>query len=296
MAEKISVFKSPEGEAKNIKAYDSALAHWPVPYEELDLPTQFGITHIITSGPKDAKPIFLLHGQDSSAIAWIYNVLDLSRTFRIYAIDTLGDIGKSKPSHLLNSREDYARWLLGIFELLKIEKADLVGISYGGFLATNFALAYPKRVNRIVLLSPGIPNLAPPTLQWANYGIPMMFLPSRLTVKRFINGASMKGYSPDDPVHEQMIVGIMNMKKVSFMRPIFTEEELTRLTAPTLLMIGDHDIMYEPGKALENASRLIPGLQSELIANANHFLNGDQAQIINEHILHFLLADIRESN
>jgi DNA-binding PadR family transcriptional regulator len=188
------------------------LAHWPVPYEELDLPTQFGTTHIIVSGPNSGKPVLLLHGQDSCAISWIYNVVDLSQAFRIFALDTIGDMGKSKPIHLPNSREDYARWMLDVFDQLKIEKADLVGLSYGGFLATNFALAFPERVNRIVLLSPGIPNFAPPTLQWANYGMPMMLLPSRFTVRRFINGASMKGYSKEDPVHEQMIVGIMNMR------------------------------------------------------------------------------------
>jgi pimeloyl-ACP methyl ester carboxylesterase len=291
MEETVSVFKSPDGEAENLAAYENALSHWPVPYEELDLPTQFGITHIIVSGPISGKPVFLLHGQDSCAISWIYNAAGLSRAFRIFAVDTIGDIGKSKPIHLPNSREDYAKWMLNVFDQLKIEKADLVGISYGGFLTTNFALANPERVNRIVLLSPGIPNFAPPTLQWANYGMPMMFLPSRFTVRRFINGISMKGYSQGDPVHEQMIVGIMNMRKVSFMRPVFIEEEFKRMVMPILLMIGDHEIMYEPRKALNNATRLIPGLQAELIPNAKHMLNSDQAEIINARILQFLRED-----
>ncbi len=291
MAEPISVFKSPTGEEKNTAAYDCALSQWPVPYEELDVPTQFGATHLIASGPTGAKPVLLLHGQDSCAISWIDNVAALSQVFRIYALDTPGDIGKSKPTHLPDSREAYASWLLDVLDQLQIEKANLVGLSYGGFLAANFALAFPERVNRIVLLAPGIPNFGPPTLQWANYGMPMLLLPSRFTVRRFINGASMKGYSKDDPVHEQMIVGMMHLRKVSFMRPVFADEEFKRMSVPVLLLIGDHEIMYEPRKALGCAARLIPGLQAELIPDAGHILNSDQAEIVNARILQFLTED-----
>jgi pimeloyl-ACP methyl ester carboxylesterase len=139
MVEMISVFKSPEGEAKSLAAYEYALSHCPVSYEELDLPTHFGTTHIIVSGPTSGKPILLLHGQDSCAISWIYNVAELSRAFRIFALDTIGDIGKSKPTRLPQSREEYAKWMLEVFDQLRIEKDDLIGLSYGGFLASNFA-------------------------------------------------------------------------------------------------------------------------------------------------------------
>jgi len=288
MNEPISVFKSPEGEAKNIAAYDAVLKHWPVPYEGLDLPTQFGTTHIIASGLIENKPLILLHGQDSCAISWIYNIAELSQTFRTYAVDTLGDMGKSKPTCLPGSRKEYAEWLLEILEGLKIDKASLMGLSYGGFLATNFALAYPQRVNRLVLLAPGIPNFGPPTLQWANYGMPMMLLPSRFTVKRFINGISTKGYSREDPVFEQMIIGMMNMRHLSFMRPVFTDEELGQITAPTLLLIGEHEIMYEPKKALDRAASLIPDIQVELVPNASHMLNKDQPELVIKKVLDFL--------
>jgi len=290
MNEPISVFKSLEGEAKNFAAYDAALKHWTVQYEELELPTQFGITHIITSGLIENKPLILLHGQDSCAISWIYNIPALCQTYRTYAVDTLGDMGKSKPICLPGSRKEYAEWLLEILEGLKIEKADLMGLSYGGFLATNFALAYPQRVNRVVLLAPGIPNFGPPTLQWANYGMPMMLLPSRFTVKRFINGISTKGYSKEDPVFEQMIIGMMNMRQLSFMRPVFTDEELGQITAPILLLIGDHEIMYEPKKALERATSLIPDIQAELIPNASHMLNKDQPELVDKKVLEFFVA------
>ncbi len=288
MIERISLFKTTDGEVKSNAAYDVALAHWPVPYDELDISTQFGDTHLIMSGSVGAPPIILLHGQNSCAISWIYNVVDLSKNFRVCAVDTMGDMGKSKPIHLPSSREEYAQWLLEVFEQLQLEKADLVGISYGGFLAINFALANPKRVNRIVLLAPGIPNFGSPTLQWANYGMPMLLMPSRFTVSRFINGVSTKGFSTEDPVHDHMIIAMMNMKTVSFMRPVFTDEELKRASVPILLLIGDHEKMYEPHKALDCATRLIPNIKTELITDASHFLNSDQPEQINSRILNFL--------
>ncbi|HUH96246.1 MAG TPA: alpha/beta hydrolase [Anaerolineales bacterium] len=294
MTEQISIFKSRAGEASSREAYNAALARWPAAYEEQDVPTRFGATHLILGGPTSARPLILLHGQDSSATSWIYNIAALSQAFRTYALDTIGDLGKSRPTLLPKSREDYAAWLSDVLDQLQLKKADLTGISYGGFLAANFALACPERANRLVLLAPGIPNFGPPTLQWANYGMPMLFMPSRLTVRRFINATSTKGYSREDLVHEQMIIGMMNMRHVSFMRPVFTKEELMRMAAPTLLLIGDHEIMYEPRKALERAARLISDLQAELIPNAGHMLNGDQPELINKRILSFLAADSQQ--
>jgi pimeloyl-ACP methyl ester carboxylesterase len=60
------------------------------------------------------------------------------------------------------------------------------------------------------------------------------------------------------------------------------------MAVPTLLLIGDHEIMYEPNKAIDCATRLIPGLQAKLIRNANHMLNSDQSVRVNQLILDFL--------
>ena len=50
-----SPFKTPQGEARFVAAYDDALKLWPVPYEQLDIPTRFGMTHIVAAGPKHAR-------------------------------------------------------------------------------------------------------------------------------------------------------------------------------------------------------------------------------------------------
>ena len=82
-------------------AYDTALALWPVPYESFDVPTRFGNTHIIASGPKGAPPLVLLHATSASATMWFPNIADLSREYRVYALDIhTGHIEKSRGTNM----------------------------------------------------------------------------------------------------------------------------------------------------------------------------------------------------
>ena len=83
-------FKTPQGEAAFLAAYDAAMKLWPVPYEEFDVPTRFGMTHVIASGPKDAAPLVLLHGYMATSVMWGPNIADFSKDFRVYAIDVMG--------------------------------------------------------------------------------------------------------------------------------------------------------------------------------------------------------------
>lgn len=288
MLDHYPIYKTPAGEIKSKDAYDAVLKTWPVPYEELDVNTRFGLTHLIVCGPGNGRPLLLLHGQEASATMWFDNIQSLSRDFSVYAVDTIGDIGKSRLTLAPKNRADYAAWLLDVLNLLKLERVDLVGMSYGGFLALNFALANPNKVGRIALLAPGIPNFGPPTLRWASFGLPMLMTPSRFTVKRFLNGASQKGYLVQDLVQEQMMVAVPQLRNRNFMRPEFSDEELGKINFPCLLLIGDHEIMYDPVKALERARQLIPNLETAKIANAGHSVNSDQPEIVDEHILKFL--------
>jgi hypothetical protein len=43
---------------------------WPVPYEQLEIPTRFGMTHVVASGSKHAPPLVLLHGYMATSVMW----------------------------------------------------------------------------------------------------------------------------------------------------------------------------------------------------------------------------------
>jgi pimeloyl-ACP methyl ester carboxylesterase len=284
-----SIFKDIENENMYMAAYDNVLRHWPVPYTAVDIPTRFGTTHITMSGSQTAPPLVLLPGNFTSSTTWFYNVACLSQHYFVYAVDTLGDVGKSIPEHLPANRSDYANWLNDLLAHLKIEKAALMGISYGGFLCVNFALYFPEHVGRLVLLCPGLP-FAPFTLGWMIYGMPMLFSSSRWAGEWFLRGASFKGYHQNDFVQETYVIGVAGMRSKSVMRPLIKDDEWNQIRIPTLLLVGDSEILYNPRKALQRAKQLIPHIETELVPHAGHLLNSDQPEKVNESILRFLEA------
>jgi hypothetical protein len=62
MSEKISPYKSVQGQTQYFDAYDAAMRLWPIPYDSFDVTTPYGQTHVISCGAKDAFPLVLLHG------------------------------------------------------------------------------------------------------------------------------------------------------------------------------------------------------------------------------------------
>jgi pimeloyl-ACP methyl ester carboxylesterase len=67
---KLDPFRSPELRAQLIAKYDAVLDSWPVPYEERDVDTGFGTTHVIVTGPASAPPLVLLHGAATTSAMW----------------------------------------------------------------------------------------------------------------------------------------------------------------------------------------------------------------------------------
>ena len=167
-------------------AYEASLRFWPVPFESMDLPSRFGCTHLIACGPKDAPALVILHGYFASLTMWALNIADLSQDFRVYAVDVMGQPGKSIPDLPIQSREDFVDWLSSILDSLKIDKANLMGMSYGGWVALNYALGAPERVEKCVLLSPA-GGFIPLVSQFMLRAMPMMFLPRRFLVEGFMN-------------------------------------------------------------------------------------------------------------
>ena len=284
------MYASLAGQARCMAAYDAALARWPVPYEQLDLPTRFGSTHIIASGPKDAPALLLLHGRWATASMWCSVMTELSRGRRVYAVDQIDDVGKSVPTRLPAERGDYAAWLADVLDGLALAQADILGLSYGGFLGLNLALAAAERVGLLILLCPGVPCFGPPTLRWAIHGLPMTLFPNRATAGWLVRGLSVRGYNPDDPEVEQLVAGGLNMRSRIPFRPAFDDAEFGQLTMPVLLLIGEQDALYDARSALRRARQLIPQLETEIIPNAGHMLNTDQPGAVIQRVTQFLDA------
>ena len=104
---KIPVFRTPEIEAEYNSAYEAALRFWPVPYDEINVSTSLGETHVIASGSKDPKPLVLLQPTGAGAAIWYRNAATLSQHYRIFAIDTIGEVNKSILTSPIKSNLDF---------------------------------------------------------------------------------------------------------------------------------------------------------------------------------------------
>lgn len=81
MTENLRRFWSQELEAEFNAAYENAMRHWPVPYDDILVSTTFGNTHVVVSGPLDADPLVLLNPGGSSATVWTRNIEALSQRY-----------------------------------------------------------------------------------------------------------------------------------------------------------------------------------------------------------------------
>lgn len=106
----------------------------------------------IDEGTSD-NVILLIHGLGTNAKSWIKNIPELSKDFRVIAVDLPG-YGKSDKGYYKYSMSWYAQVLKEFLDNLGIEKATYAGHSMGGQISLISALNYPGKVDRLVLISP----------------------------------------------------------------------------------------------------------------------------------------------
>lgn len=283
-----SLFKSHEGEVKYLTAYDAALARWPVPYQAVDVETSFGTTHINVSGAADSPPLLLLHAFGFSSTQWWTNVAPLSRDFRVYAPDVIDQPGRSVRTRPLQTRPDYAAWLVEVLDKLKTGQIFLVGHSFGGWLALNLALAVPERIKRMVLLSPAA-SFVPLVPQFYLRGMAANLIPIRPVIYSMLQWMTYTPLDTSQANVEQFVLAVQHFKMNHLKPPtVYSDDELRQITIPTLLLIGDHEVVCNTKKVLERAKRLMLNIETALVANGGHAFPVEQADSTNKQIMAFL--------
>jgi pimeloyl-ACP methyl ester carboxylesterase len=300
-----SAFKSVEGEAEYLAAYEATMKLWPVPYEDINVESRFGRTHVVACGSTDAPRLVMLHCFFTSLTSWVNNVAALSRCYRVYAPDMMGQPSKSIPGEYIKTREDMVEWLSGLLDELEIAETDLVGYSYGGFAALNFVIREPHRINNLVLLSPAgglVPLRKQFYIRGALGSLGQALHLGRLAMKSMFQWMFYKP-NLEKPEMRQVVECIFNQMYLGgkHFRPqyttlknsvwptiVYTDEELQALKSPTLLLIGQHEALYSPEAAAARAHRLIPHIQTEIIPGAGHDLPVTKAAEVNDRILGFL--------
>jgi len=285
MPEEIRIFKSPDSKAEYFAAYDEMLKLWPVSYEELYIPTRFGDTHVIASGSKYAAPLVLFHPAGCPATIWYRNVEALSQHYRIYAVDVMGEVNKSTPTRRIDSRQELADWIEDLFNGLNIQSTDIVGNSFGGFLTLNTVLLLPARVKKAVLISPAATFA--PMWPWWWYFLPAYGTGSKRLLRRAYDWI-WQDFRADQCITQLRNITSLNGIPKHISPSIFADRELRKISTPILLLIGDHEVIYNPQRVIQRASRLVTNLRAEIVLHANHNAEYTNAEVVNEKILKFL--------
>jgi len=294
MSTYIPVFSSPEGEKEVMCAYDSILDKWNVPYQELTISTSFGATYVIASGPKDAPPVVLLHALLAGSVSWYRNVEALSQSYRIYAVDVIGEGNKSRPIKPITSLDDFLQWFTEVIDSLGIDTLYAVGNSYGGFTAAYYAMKLPERIRKLVMIGPAA-TIAPMRPFMLHMFIPKamyMFLPKLPGLERTMRRSVkwMHQGLPIDPLWEPFFYysmvygGLINQV---FPR-VYSKEEFSRIKAKTLLILGEQEAIYNDLRsAISSAQELIPNVEVEIIPSAHHVTAVANPEKVNQKLLQF---------
>ena len=281
-----SIYKSPKVEAQLMDIYNAKLAEWPVPYESVFLDTSYGKVHVIMSGPIDAPPLLLIHASAVAGWSWLDNVGELNQHYRTYAVDSIGDVGKSVLRDLntpLAGAQEIGAFYTEVTDKLGFNQAYLAGASIGGYIATNYALYAPERVKKLVLLgSMGYGS--------TNTTVLLMVLAQSFPL-RWVQDRTLAWALGDAPhVKERFGQWFRLVLSGTVPKPTppssFTPEQLQQMQVPVLAFFGTKDkVIGDAGKARALAEN-IPDVRVELV-ESGHLIGGELPDIVNPAMIEF---------
>ncbi|USG67592.1 alpha/beta hydrolase [Brevibacillus ruminantium] len=292
----LETFPDTEGGKRFQQAYEASLGLWPVAYERFYVPTRFGQTHVVACGPADAEPLVLLHGALFSSSMWYPNVGEWSKQYRVYAIDVLEDQNLSIPTVGCRNRTDFKEWMIEILQHLHIQKAKLVGLSLGGMHVINLLVQAQEWIERVVVISPA-ESFVPfhPDFYTYAYGL---FQPGG--VERFVDWMFADRYTIPAPFLQQYRAAINWLGEKESRPPgengfpyVYSDEELSSIHVPVLLLLGEKEVIYDPRAAQERAKRLVPGIETMMVHGAGHVLSMERPSFVNKAVTAFMRDDGR---
>lgn len=154
-------------------------------------------------------------------------------------------------------------------------------------MTLNLALVAPGRVRSIVLLAPAA-TFVPMRKRLFLRFLPVLILPNRTLAGRLFKWLA-NGFTVNEKLLEQIIQAALYSRHQKGIFPsVYTDDELRRLQVPTLLLIGDKEVIYDPLLVMKRVRQVVPRIQAEIIPNASHFLPMQQPQLISDRIQKFI--------
>ena len=284
VAEKVGHFRSAAAFEHFLAAYRAGMAGLPPFSELIDVPTSFGTVRAYRfDGPADPAPVLMLQGRNASTPVWRANLPGVLNGRTAYCIDLLGEAGLSVQDRPITGPDDQAQWLDETLAGLGLNAIHLMGVSIGGWTATNCAVRRPGRVTSLTLLDPAM-TFAPIPVKTALMSV-VLFAPGvpealRRRVLRWIAG----GADADDSVPEAALIaaGSSDFVLRSAMPKLFTDDQLRSLDIPVLAFIAGRSVIHDAKRVAARARNLLPDGKVEFWADASHAINGEYPDEIAE--------------
>jgi pimeloyl-ACP methyl ester carboxylesterase len=246
-------------------------------------------------------PVILIPGFASGAWNWFRQTAELSKDFQVITFDPRGIGGSNtgNPSDLANlSMETFVEDVLQILDELKIEKANVLGASFGGFVAQEFALSFPERLNKLILActSAGGPNHVKPDIEILRSFSPDPNLTVGERIRKFIRPAFTDEFNAEQADEVEKVCRLREMNEVADalyfaqLQTAFTfdtENKLGAIENETLVITGDRDIVVPMQNSVKLAERM-PNAKLKTIENGSHLIFIENAAEFNRTVTDFL--------
>ncbi len=281
----------------------------PIDYKALYSKTDEGSKFIEIDGQMvhyrsfgSGKTVLLLHGICDSLHTWRHWRGGLvENNYRFVAIDLpgYGLTGKWNKDY---STENYIELIDKFLNRLKIEKTSIVGNSLGGFMAWNYALSHPKKVEKLVLISPAAYPLDPPFVvhfgqdrftKWLATTFSNKFIYRKISESVFYDSSKLSQYDNDRFYHLSLVPGNAQAYMDTFseiLKLAKAQPDLTQLQASTLLLWGKNDA-WIPYKQTESWKKDVKNLTHISYEKVGHVPQLEIPQRSLEDVISFLKTE-----
>ncbi|MDQ0061467.1 alpha/beta fold hydrolase [Paenibacillus harenae] len=236
------------------------------------------------------KPIVMIHGGGCDSRDWSYLAPQLANKYQVITFDARGCGQSPPPTETVNYVTDVACFL----DNLSIDKAVLIGHSLGGQIATEFALAYPERVQELVLIAPTLGGFVQSPDVLASFQAIQEAAPDIAKMTELVVTSSSYSVIKDSPLRELLHAMTDHNIRILFGRPSFNVvwptppaiERLHELRAKTLFVRGTRD--HEDNVKIEKHFRKLENTRFVAIEGGDHMLNLTHADMLYPEIVAFL--------
>lgn len=264
-------FKNIVAKNKAIELYHKKLDQLNLQHESTIIETSFGDTYILILGAFSLPPLVLLHGSYGCAPIAIETLKGLTKDYRIYAIDVVGQPNLSEEIRPNMTDNSYGQWMYEIMTRLNIWNAILVGISFGGFIVWKTLAFDEKRIAKSFFITPaGILNGNLLNIIW-DILLPLKRYEKSSDKKHLLQFAGAL-FSQEDEFSNEFLANLILHYELDFSpTPLIKKSEAQKIKTPVYFIAADNDLLFPGKKLLAHAKKIFPSLKGTiLLENSKH--------------------------